>query len=187
MAIQTGQRITYGDLINGVYDKIISTCDNIGGYSSSSSLRPGHSYTRSYNNHAGDKSTGVSMTATMYGSSYLSTVSSSTVRSQLDSFFQSRGLASKAGEYITTRGMINFYANLAAFLSAKLVRVVSSYDGASAIYYYSGGYVDSIANAPNRPEIDIATTQNEIDSFVRNVSRDWQVYVTSYSYSITSS
>ena len=135
MAIQAGERITYGDLIVGVYDKIVGICGNVDGYRSSSSLQYGHSYTRKYNSAVDNpKSTGVTMIATMIGSSYLNTVSSSTVRSQLDSFFQSRGLANKAGEYVTTRGMVNFYANLAAFLSAKLVRVVSSYDNASSIY-----------------------------------------------------
>ena len=119
MTIEKVQKITYADLISGVYEKIVSICGNVDGYSSSSSLRSGHTYKASYNSNPGSaQSSGLNVTATMESSSYLSTVNSSTVKSQLESFFASRGLDSKSGEYVSTRGMINFYANLAAFLSA---------------------------------------------------------------------
>lgn len=188
MTIEKGQKITYADLISGVYEKIVSICGNVDGYSSSSSLRSGHTYKASYNSNPGSaQSSGLNVTATMESSSYLSTVNSSTVKSQLESFFASRGLDSKSGEYVSTRGMINFYANLAAFLSAKLMKVVSSYDNATSTYYYSAGSVDNLSNAPNLPGIDIPTTESEFNSFVTNISNDWNVYVTRYSYSITCS
>ena len=185
MAIQLGQRITYGDLIAGIYEKIISVCQNIDGYRSDASLRPGHSYSRNVNSDPSNpQSAGVTVTATMVSSGYLNSVSSGTVRDQLNSFLSSRGLAGKAGQYVSSRGMVNFYANLAAFLSAKLIRVANSYTGASAIYYYASGSVDSIPNAPNAVGIDPSTVQSEVDGLVRNVANDWYMYVTRYSYSM---
>ena len=90
MAIESGDIITYSDLTDFVVERITTYCKNVDGYSAdvANELRPGYSYTITNN--------AAKVTLTVENSAYLNTVTSATVRSQLESFMSSRGIASKA-------------------------------------------------------------------------------------------
>ena len=132
MAIESGDIITYSDLTDFVVERITTRCKNVDGYSAdvANELRPGYAYTIANN--------AARVTITVQNSAYLNTVTSATVRSQLESFMASRGIASKAKTPVTLKGMINFYNNVAVFIGQRFVVVGSNATNSTSLFYYSG-------------------------------------------------
>jgi hypothetical protein len=154
MAITKGDQITYSDLILDVYNKIISNCKNIDHFDSDVPV-----YMR--NSTTGDDVYDFTIKSAVLSKNTLSAmgkvkdsamvvVPSSKVRQQLEEFLKNRGIASKGplfstnengevvttpGETITFKGMMNFYNNIASFLSKRLIVVGNSFNTTTCLFY----------------------------------------------------
>ena len=170
MAIETGQVITYQDLIDKTLSVISEMCCNIDSLSSSvpaelksgwtSDIATGETYRTNYNgSSAGLSNTAIPIKATItaVNHSYLDIVSLDTVKSQLTSFLTNRGIATKIDTTVTLRGLLNYISNVSSFIAAKCA-FVASYKVPNGIVAYQ-----SRANS----YIGLVTDENEpIDQYI---------------------
>ena len=129
--ISSGSIITYGDLVSNVLNAIYSKCQNIDSFASSvpDYLKNGYSKTVT-----GPTVAGAVTNATMtVNDSVLSVVSRATVQSDFNSFLASRGISNKSETVMSLRGILNFMANAAAFIKARVVNVAVSDEANSAV------------------------------------------------------
>ena len=123
MAVNT--TITYGDLIQQVKTKLVAIAKN---ESSKFASQVPAEYKANYSQKkvvsrsgsGGFQRETVESGITANISNAIGSVSADTIRSQLDTFLQQRGISDKSSTKITTRGLLNFYNNVAAFCTAKL-------------------------------------------------------------------
>lgn len=155
MAITKGDQITYSDLILDVYNKIISNCKNIDKFASDVPVYMKNSTSKEDVYDFTIKSAVLSNnTLSAMGKVKdlaMVVVPSSTVRQQLEEFLKNRGIFSKGtifstnengetvvttpGETITFKGMMNFYNNIASFLSKRLIVVGNSFNTKTCLFY----------------------------------------------------
>lgn len=160
MTIKTGQKIVYKDLIDDVYNKILSTCCNIGSFKNGipSSMKNGSTYIIS-SNTVGSSTYKVSATV---NDDVMVVVQKETVKTQLDQFLADRGIKSKENEVITFKGMMNFYNNIASFFAAKLILVETSFGNDGAFLFYNAKETNytSVSAIP-MTDVDFTPTQIE--------------------------
>lgn len=155
MPVNTGDTIVYQDLVNMVLNTVYSKCQNIDSIASSvpNELRNGYSRRIS--------SSSASATFTT-NDSFLSVVPRSTVQSQFNSFMSSRGVSMKPTAVISARGVVNFFAHAAAFVSARCVQVGANDTTAIAVFYNAGSvtYQNVSYNPSTVPETDAQISSN---------------------------
>lgn len=147
MTLATNDVITYGDLVNYALTKIKSMCHNIGSFSSSVPAQ--------YRTGGGEKQI-ASATVAKSGSArpqyaaymyagvddaVLTTVAESTVTNEFNSFLASRGINAKADTVVTFKLLTNFFANMAAFISAHTWIIYNPLIGTRGITFYHAGTV----------------------------------------------
>ena len=135
MAVQKGELIVYQDLIDFVLRNIKSHCSNIDAFASNVpvSLRNGSSYVLA--STPGGNGT-VTATGTV-NDGLLVTVSSATVKKQLNDFLVARGIKNKPDRVVAFKDIMNFYNNIASFLATKLMFVSNSFGSGTFIFYNS--------------------------------------------------
>ena len=194
MALQNNDKITYKDLTDYVLTLIKTKCSNIDAFASNvpSTLKNGGTWTiatkTSNKRNGGDGSeangnkpampiTYASVTVTATGTvndAVLSTVSNETVKSQLDSFLTSRGIATKSEEVVSFKGIMNFYNNISSFLATKLVYVTNSFNAGTFIFYNSSASSYPSTNIGhndiNFSNDEIKTSLDDIINAINNVS-----------------
>ena len=152
MALVKGQVITYQDLVDATIKQIVSICQNVNNLNSvPAELRNGYAYTSGYNtvntkgvtawkyNKFFPVAVQTSVTFRLNDAFLSQVVSESTIRSQLESFLQSRGIATKSDTVMTIRGIVNFMANAAAFMQCKVVTVTHNGTNLTANFYDANG------------------------------------------------
>lgn len=163
MTIEIGKKITYKDLTDKIYELIINKCDNI----DKTIPINGQTYTIS--------STSKTKCTLTINDNKLVPVSASVVKTQLDSFLSSRGIKSKENEVITFKGMMNFYANISSFLSAKMVLVGSSFRGEKYIIYNASATnytsVQTALKDKNYTKSQIETDVNSLLNAINSTSK----------------
>lgn len=129
--------ITYSDVINHVTDKIVKACANADKFTSDVhySLKNQTSFTlikdtvspkgqNAYINVKVNDALGV-------------TVSSSTIKNQLNDFLTTRGVKTQSNKPISMKGMMNLYNNIATFITRRLVVVNSSFNIGKQLIFYN--------------------------------------------------
>ena len=126
MTIAKSEQIVYDDLIKEVTNKIKSVCKNINTLNVPDSIKNGTVNVDLKNGNFEFK-------ATVSDSLTTSAVPQSTVENQLTSFLSGRGIQTRKKETITTRDILNFYQNVAIFMSIKLVQATSQYNSGDPV------------------------------------------------------
>ena len=193
MAITKNSIIYYKDLIDASKEMIKNIAQNIGSYTGNipSSYRPGNSTTTPnisrWEPHTRYVYKATNMTYMPENDGTLSIVQVSQFENEFDSFMESRGILAKANQPITTRGMINFYNNLAAFCGSRLLLVSGDpflNDGRSVVYYKSGSDIQ-VPSVPMLPEgnlltsAEVNTSLSLLMNTMNNVNKG---YVINYTY-----
>ena len=128
MTISRNSVVYYKDLINNSEEMIIDVCQNVGSYRDVPAIYKSGGSGRTDNiprseGHVGFRYVATYFTYTPVITEQINLVQESTIRSEFESFMSSRGILAKDEQPVTTRGMINFYNNLAAFCSVKVIVV----------------------------------------------------------------
>jgi hypothetical protein len=179
MALVKDDLIVYQDLLDKTLDMIKSKCSNIDAFASGvpSTLKNGTTWTLAsgtvgHNVNGSTTNHTLSTTATV-SDSLLVTVPASTVKSQLQSFLTSRGIATKPDDIVSFKGIMNYYANISAFLSAKLMFVANSFSSGTFVFYNSSNtnYPSVTAETAglNYPLSEVKTTLTEVMNSINNV------------------
>ncbi len=182
-------QITYQDLIDDVYKRILSMCQNIDSFKNvPASLKQSSQYTIA--------STVIKKnTLTVQGTNTDSksvVVSRSVVKKDLDNFLASRGLASKSNEVITFKGMMNFYNNIASFFATRIIFMATSFESGTCIFYNNqrdGVTYPSVTSALKDKDFtpdQIKTSLDEMLKAINSKSKTWYP-ATTLSYTCSSS
>jgi hypothetical protein len=156
MAINVGEVITYSDLVKLVLDSIQNRCQNIDYLRDIPSTLVNSSYT--INGRVDTTLTNDGLGAQVYVNniilqdgavSYKVEVSKTnnpitidkvpvplnTVRTQLNEFLESRGIAQPKETIMTQRGILNFFVNVASFVKTKVVMFGNDLTADTAVVY----------------------------------------------------
>ena len=196
--------MTYADLYAGVLNYIKSSVHNVDAYSSSvpASFKTGYSaveatssnlsytVTDPYQGTVVSKDEPVKVTATIVNTVANETVPASTVASQLQSFLTARGISYTSTSPITARGVVNFFNNIASFLTARITIVSGRIAGATHLPFYNKdpnitypGSVPTLSSEQKIAASDVNTMLSQLTSTLNNVSKST---VIKYSLSYTS-
>ena len=187
MAISKGQKITYNDLVSQVISKIENVCQNVGSFRGvPAAMQYGHV---NYNATGGN---GQNFKITVDDSMVQNTVSLSDVQSQLTSFLNTRGISTSAvgNKVITTRDMLNFYQNVAIFVSAKIVQIRGMFSDKVLLFYDKSATPDTAQNiGTNSPGTTITSANltgllQKLETNLANISR---THMLKQSWSVTCS
>jgi len=180
MAIQKENLIVYSELLDYALNNISKRCSNIGQFASNvpMQLKNGSSWTvGSYKTtSSGKRAAGNTLKAVAtVNDSLLNVVSEETVRSQLLEFMASRGIASKEKEKISFKSILNFYNNLASFISAKLIYITNSYGSGSFVYYNPNSVSYPVVNTSHSdteyPSSQVQTTITDLMNAINNKAK----------------
>lgn len=138
MAIKPGEIITYRDLVNNFFDwiqnsaNLINVAESDEAYNNNVPKEWRSGYTRKIETdrtgvHEDAPIQKVGANITIKTSSIIPRVSINTVKQEFNAFMRNRGLDndSKLNTTVTTRGIINFWNNVATFCSTNIVLVSS--------------------------------------------------------------
>ena len=134
--------VVYGDLINGLYNSLLSTAQNVGSYSSSvpDQLKSTFSYTQSIT-----VTDGYTPKVVWANSSSLDVCTVTTFQSQFNSFCDTWLLTNDVNKDtpITTPKVLKFITAMVAFITCKFAKVYSHFTTTTAIFYFSGNTVNT--------------------------------------------
>ena len=147
MTVGTNRIITFGDLVAWSKDMIKGLCKNIDAFANdvpaqyrngSVVTRASKSFSRTNgNNNVTWRTAYTSILRSTTGDGSLVVVPSATVNSDLESFFSSRGLNTKTNTVMSTKAIINFFNNMASFMSVKLWHIYCPHEGNTSIIFYN--------------------------------------------------
>lgn len=181
MTLATDNIITYSDLIDKTLELIKSRCQNIDAFASSvpSTLKNGASWTLSTAtvshrvSSSGKQSSAnhtLTTTATVSDST-LVTVTSDTVKSQLNSFLTSRGIYQTPDEHVSFKGIVNFYNNVSSFMAAKIMFVTNSFGAGTFVFYNSSGSTyPSCTVYDNLEQYTLSQVQTNVQEVLNSVN-----------------
>lgn len=115
--------ITYKQLVENTLNGILAAIQNKDSYSSSvpANYKSGWSYADTWTNHT--------TTYATRASSVIGTVATSTIKTDFNNFLLERGINSSDETLVTTKGILNFYNNVSAWVAARLTVVQGSIKG----------------------------------------------------------
>ena len=197
--------VTYGTLMTSTLNTILSLVQNADSttadhYSSNvpAEFKPGYRNTVSFK-RPGYSGQNQNLLKYMYyymdrvADTHLATTTAATITSEFNAFMSARGVTANSSKVVNTRGLINFYNNVASFISKKLILVTSQLNSAEVIFYdpvvydpseypsvttYDGSSTDAISGQ------DVNEVLTTLRDTINNVSR---VEIVRYAISYTSS
>ena len=147
--------ITYGTLMTNTLNTILSLVQNADTttedhYSASvpEEFKPGYvgetSFTRpGYSGQTQSLLKPMTYFLTRNADIHLGTTTPATITSEFNAFMTARGVTANSTKIVNTRGLLNFYNNVASFISKKLILVTSQLNSAELIFYDPVTYTDS--------------------------------------------
>ena len=133
----TTPAITYQTLMTAAINKVSALCNNVANFGGvPAEYKSGYSNVKTQQGSGGRPIT-LTLTTTI-ASGAVSQVTAATVSSQMNAFFNDRGITAKANKNITDRGLANFYNNIAAFCYARVFTYSSQMTSTNIIVYNSG-------------------------------------------------
>lgn len=134
--------VVYGDLIDGLYNALLSTAQNVGSYAPDvpEQLKSTFSYTQSF-----VVTNGHTPKVVWANSSSLSVCPLETFQSQFNDFCNTWLLTNDAhkGTPITTPTVLKFITAMVAFITCKFAKVYSHFTTTTSIFYFSGNTVNT--------------------------------------------
>ena len=204
MSFSPDNKIYYKDLIDNAKNLILDICQNVDSYRDvpegyKSGFASG-SREIDINRPSGQKRyqhSGYNYNISSFTSStnkVLNIVSSDKVISDFESFMESRGIMAKSNSPVTTRGLLNFYNNLAAFCSVRIIVVSGNpYTDRfpSAIFYnqesVSYPSVDSTEEGEQITAEDVNSALTALTTTMNNINKGYSVRYDLNSWSSSSS
>ena len=183
MAIETKKVATYKDLVNGTINTIKNLCSNVGSFSSAVPTQwyNGHQYTKTATfktkvvaGTVSSSNTSSTVTYTLNANSLIKVVPESTVVSQLEDFMKTRGIfVTEDNTVMTSRGIINFMVNAAAFIKARVTVVSSNVHNVSLAFYNTdnSSYVDVTSINNVDPQNFSLTYVDQLNKALNNIDR----------------
>ena len=128
MAVNPNSEIFYKDLIESAENMLVEVCQNIGEYKNvpSQYIEGNIVTTKNVPRNQATQHPSYYQYSVKSGDPVLGIVGKSKVLSDFESFMESRGIMAKSNSPVTTKGLLNFYNNLAAFCSVKLLLVTGN-------------------------------------------------------------
>lgn len=156
MAVNPQNSLTYKQLLDQFRSWVKSNCNNVDSYKSTvpASLKEGFSQSYTYTESNKTKRATFSINSW----DVMPVVTSSTIDSQITTFFTDRNIVQRQNDYVTTSGVINFMHNIAIFCNARLYLVASQYCP-NAILMYNSANVQAFEALDNLS--DVFTKQSE--------------------------
>lgn len=162
--------LTYGQLTTQFLNWIKNNCSNINSISESVP----EEYKDGYTVNLANATYSISMQA------FYNVVSSDTVDSQFNDFMSSRGIIAKSSVKVSTKGIINFWNNVAAFCSVRIVMITGVFSNGGVVRMYN-------PNGVTYPEVsgysgteliaaaDINSALGGLEGILNNVSKALKV------------
>ena len=192
MSFSPDNKIYYKDLIDNAKNLILDICQNVDsyrdvpeGYKSGFASGSREIVINRHNGKKGYQQSGYNYNISSFTSStnkVLNIVSSDKVISDFESFMESRGIMAKSNSPVTTKGLLNFYNNLAAFCSVRIIVVSGNpYRDRfpSAIFYnqesVSYPSVDSIEEGEQITAEDVNSALTALTTTMNNINKGYSV------------
>lgn len=153
--------VTYRDLIDQFFAWITNNVHNVEVYSPHvpASARPGYTFTERYSRGG--------YTVTIVESSLLPVVTQAQINKDFNNFMATHGVFQKENLDVTSRGLLNFWANVASFCAPRLVLISGQYIDQSLIMYKSGpASYDRVVEVDNLSD---AVDANDINAMTRGL------------------
>jgi hypothetical protein len=183
--------LTYQTLIDSTLSTILSLVQNKDGYSSSvpAEVKPGYSITTTIGRSGGlVNGTPCYFTFTLSADTHLNTVTTETITNEFNQFMTDRGIMAKASSVVTTRGLINFFNNIAAFCSVKLILVTGQNTASKVMFYNQVENTYPVTSPTQENELvsatDFNSMLNALNSTINNATK---LYIARYTISSSSS
>ena len=162
--------ITYKQLVQNTLNGILAAIQNKDSYSSSvpANYKSGWSYADVWTNHT--------TTYATRSSSVIGVVSTATITNDFNQFLLDRGINSNDETLVTTKGILNFYNNVSAWVAARLTVVQGSISGmgsttastAKCLFYNNNSSI-----TPKTPTLKVNTstiTNSDITSSLTDLN-----------------
>jgi hypothetical protein len=187
--------LTYGQLLDQAKTKILNLVQNRDGYSASvpAEIKSGYSKVYSINRWGGLVNAGYTYKYVfkLLDNPKLGIATTENINREFMNFMRERGIVAKSSNKVTTRGLINFFNNLAAFCSVKLIIIDSQFAPNKVVYYNTqDNNFPAVDNIPVNKEgdevvaADYNTILTELNTTLNTVSKQ---YIARYSTSTSSS
>lgn len=112
---------TYTNIIDSISHQIALKCTNVNSFANvPSQYKNGYSYKWCYGSSNNNQNYNYGVTATL-ASNAETEVAENTIKTQLTSFLQGRGIPTDLTQTVTPRGLLNLANNVAIFLDAHVV------------------------------------------------------------------
>ena len=188
MAVNPNSEIFYKDLIESAENMLVEVCQNIGEYKNvpNQYIEGTIVTTKNVPRNQPIQHPSYYQYSVKSGDPVLGIVGKSKVISDFESFMESRGIMAKSNSPVTTKGLLNFYNNLAAFCSVKLLLVTGNtfettlpavvFYNPETVYYPS---VQSIVDSETLETQDAITALKALTETMNSVSKG---HVIQYNY-----
>ena len=203
MAIKPGELITYGDLVDHFANWIQNEANliNVANTDDEYNQKVPREWRRGYSRTVDTDRSGakepapinkVGATITIVDNSIIDRVTPAKVMEEFDRFMTNRGLSvsQKRDTLITTRGIINFWNNVAAFCSTNIVLVSSNENTTVRRMYKSNTSWPAVPNVGDSELIiasDVTTMLSNLEEVVNRTSKLHQIIYDIAAFSSSSS
>lgn len=137
-------KISMSELMSETLNKIQNICYNIEGTTKSFPGDLVNNATITLYSKAAVSSGTVVVSSTI-SDSLLATVPLNTVKTQLTNFLSERGITTKVGAIATSKSILNFFNNVAAFLSTKILVIIGPAGGKAIVYNNSDESIPTVS------------------------------------------
>lgn len=196
LEVSSNTPYNYSELATITLSNILSLIANRDSYASDvpDQLKANYSRTdtlnRSHGAHEGQVP--CTITYTVADDPTLKPVSTAQIADDYYRFLESRGIYTKTDQPVTTKGIINFFNNIAAFCAVRLVLVTSQYTPSEFIFYnpkeVTYPTVSVVDNTVKVTDANIQDMLTNLNTTINNVSKLYTVkYVASSNSSSSSS
>ena len=184
MAVNPNSEIFYKDLIESAENMLVEVCQNIGEYKNvpNQYIEGNIVATKKVSRNQPIEHPSYFQYSVKPGDPVLGIVGKSKVLSDFESFMESRGIMAKSNSPVTTKGLLNFYNNLAAFCSVRIIVVSGNpYRDRfpSAIFYNQESVlypsVDSIEEGEQITAEDVNSALTALTTTMNNINKGYSV------------
>ena len=152
---------TYGELINYTVDTIKNQCCNIDRYTPPSVLYPNAESLVKYHSR---------LQVYLVCDLPQNIVSRQTVYNLLISFLQARGIYAREGTIITTKGMLNYFNNIASFINAHIRLYTAGNNTSASFFIPSGVGYNPVSLDYTQENITLPEAQQNVTDLMRSIS-----------------
>lgn len=191
--VQPNVPINYQTLIDDFRDWMQQNCNNIDEYSDQvpAAAKPGFSSIVSGSKASGGSNAGGGARARIRESTVLPVVELNDVVNELYDFLHARGINTKSDKSITTKGVINFWNNIAAFCANRIVLMNGQHMSSTIRMFKSAGRdanLDFVFDYDEVPPVDdtVKMTAQDVETMLHSLesvlNKESKIHMIRYDY-----